>query len=177
MNQHFTWEGGNMQVREHAGRVELQIEQQNEGRGLYKAWLRGAEGASLSLGSLMPEQNRLLLRRTLARDELARLGCWPIAAAGATLSHRFTGAALPTGWQKEPQPQRLFPHDAVLQESLASLHSCLLCHSSEGFSIALPYAPRNAFPLPALFCFARLRQLGEGTYAVFPFDPEGQPRF
>lgn len=177
MDQSFSWNGGAMRCMDMGKRVEIAVDQQNDGHGLYKAWLRGSQGATLTLGTLMPDQKRLLLRRSLLKVDLERAGCWPIAAGGVQLAHQFSNRSLPSGWRAEPEPVRLFPHDPSLCKAAEQLQGCLLCHSGEGFSLAVPYETRRAFPLPALFCFARLRRLGEGNYVVFPFDHEGNPRF
>ena len=43
--------------------------------------------------------------------------------------------------------------------------------------LALPWDPKKPFPLPALFCFAHVRPIGEGMYAVFHFDGDERPVF
>ena len=42
---------------------------------------------------------------------------------------------------------------------------------------AAPYDPARPFPLPSLFCFARIRRIGGQDYAVFAFDAQGRPVF
>ena len=46
---------------------------------------------------------------------------------------------------------------------------------STGRLIAAPYDPAEPFPLPPLFCFARIWDAGSGRYAVFAFDERGAP--
>ena len=43
--------------------------------------------------------------------------------------------------------------------------------------LALPYDRAKPFPLTTLFCFARLRNLGEGAYVVYAFDKQDRPIF
>lgn len=150
---------------------------ENDGSGLYQGWVRGESGQMLTLGTLLPEEGRLLLRRNLPLEQLIRTGCWPIAACGLRLLHSFTGGhELPKGWHKEAEPARLFPQDPFLCTQMKHLSGALLCNSREGFSLAFPYKAREPFPLVPLFCFARIRTLGNGQYITFPFDSEGKPR-
>ena len=46
-----------------------------------------------------------------------------------------------------------------------------------GFRIALPWDPGQPFPLPPLFCFARLQTIGKDLYLVFSFDGREWPLF
>ncbi len=46
-----------------------------------------------------------------------------------------------------------------------------------GFRIALPWDPNQPFPLPPLFCFARLQTIGKNLYLVFSFDGREWPLF
>ncbi|MDE6456331.1 MAG: hypothetical protein K2L38_10615, partial [Dysosmobacter sp.] len=46
-----------------------------------------------------------------------------------------------------------------------------------GRYLALPYDKGKPFPLTTLFCFARLRSIGEETYVVYAFDGQDRPVF
>lgn len=52
-------------------------------------------------------------------------------------------------------------------------------HAEEdgGFSLAYPLNCRQPFPLPPLFCFARVRCLRGRGWWVFSFGPGAIPRF
>ena len=44
------------------------------------------------------------------------------------------------------------------------------------FQLAWPWDPEAPFPLPPVFCFARVQSLGDRPYLVFQFQPGGIPR-
>jgi len=171
----FQLEQGKMVCTERGNRVEIVIRVRNEGRGLYKGWIRGDHG-SLELGTLMPEHQELRLRRSISLEQLKLSGCWPIREGGTTLVHSFGNGMLPPGWQREENPRRLFPKDRILQEAAGRLKNCLVSFGQEGFSLAVPYGSARPFELIPVFCFARIRTFGGRQYAIFPFDEEGNPR-
>ena len=174
--EHTYWlENGKMICRENGNRLDILIRVQNNGRGLYKGWLQGESG-KVELGTLMPEQNELRLRRSVPLDKLKHAGCWPVTEGGITLVHSFGTVGLPQGWKKEEDPVHLFPKDPVLREAAGKLKECLICVSQEGFSLAVPYGSKRPFGLIPVFCFARIRTLGGRQYAVFPFYEDGNPR-
>lgn len=175
MEQRFPLEQGVATCLDFGNRVEILMNIHNDRKGLYKGWIRGAGGQCLELGTLIPEGDRFVLRRTLQLDHLKQVGCWPIASCGVSLLHRFAGHESNQGWKREDNPARLLP-DPVLQAEVSHLPGALLCISREGFSLAFPYSSKKPFPIPPLFCFARIRNLNDGQYAVFPFDKEGRPK-
>lgn len=176
MEQSISMERGNLRCTQQGNRVELLMTAENDSAGLYQGWMRGENGQMLTLGTLLPDEGRLLLRRNLPMEQLMRAGCWPIATCGLRLLHRFADCTLPKGWHKEAKPAHLFPQDSVLSAQVKQLSGALLCSSREGFSLALPYNAREPFPLVSLFCFARIRTLGNGQYVTIPFDQDGKPR-
>ena len=64
--------GGTLTFRQEGPRVRLQVRREADGRGLYKAWLRGDGGGACLLGTLIPEGGELQLCRTLSVEELER---------------------------------------------------------------------------------------------------------
>ena len=42
---------------------------------------------------------------------------------------------------------------------------------------ALPYSPAQPWPLPELFCFARMQSIGERHYIIYAFDEKKTPIF
>ena len=166
---------GILRYWENGPKVELLMEVPNDGSGLYQGWIQGG-GERVELGTLLPEQQMLRLRRSLPMDRLRAAGCWPVKEAGLKLIHSFGVAGPPQGWHKEDNPARLFPKDPFLREMVSGLHSCLLWVGKEGFSLAVPFERGRPFSLVPLFCFARIRQLGGRYHAVFPFHHDGRPR-
>ena len=57
------------------------------------------------------------------------------------------------------------------------LSGAMTCMESGMRCLALPYDPKAPFPLAELFCFARLRYLGEKAYVEFRFDEKDWPVF
>ena len=66
--------GGTLTLRREGARVRMEAERSEDGQGLYKVWLHGDHGGKLLLGTLVPEQGRLMLRRTLP-VEIGRASC------------------------------------------------------------------------------------------------------
>ena len=177
MEQRFPLEGGRgwLEMRSEGPRAVCTVCLPNDGRGLYKAYLTGAEG-ELLLGTLLPENGRLGLRRTFSLDELGRRGVWPPLGGEVRLSFAAgsPGQGTPEGWTCERAPARLMG-EALLSAALEG-RSALLRREEAGFSLALPFDTGRPFALPLLFCFARTEDLAGRSYAVFPFRADGMPR-
>lgn len=173
--------GGTLFVQEMGPRALFLCEVPDDKRGLYKAYLRGREGRSL-LGTLMPENGRLKLQRTLAIDELERKRLWPVTGGEIELAYAFSGASPsavrqgPTGWNREENPAHLMG-DRVLSHAANELRGVLFCREAGGFALAVPYEEKMAFPMQPLFCFAHIERLQERPYAVFHFNAHGCPIF
>lgn len=174
MEYRFPMEQGFMTCSDLGKRVEVVMNIKNDRRGLYKGWMKGSGEQVLELGTLIPEGDCLMLRRSLQLERLQQMGCWPISSCGVRLLHPFSGQN--QGWKREENPERLISHDSFLQEEVSRHSGALLCVSRDGFSLAFPYSGKKPFPIVPLFCFARIRNLGEGQYVVFPFDKEGRPK-
>lgn len=162
---------GTLQVEQSGDRFILTAECRNNDFGLYKAYVNGG-GSRRLLGTMVPEGNRLRLRRVLSGEEAQALG--PVLSGEAVLSYRFpAGEAQPAGWQPEPLPSRLF-QDAILAEAARELTGALVREETESRLLALPF-DGGAFPLTPLFCFARIRYLAGRPYAVFRLGKTGMP--
>ena len=56
--------------------------------------------------------------------------------------------------------------------------SCALRRENGGrLELALPYSPARPWPLPELFCFARVEQIGAQPYIIYAFDEKKAPIF
>lgn len=171
---------GTLVVRENGPRVVLAAEQPDDQQGLYKAYLKGRTGRLL-LGTLMPENGRLCLRRTYSVDELRRKGCWPIEGAEVELAYSFRQAEQrsghpsgPPGWCREREPCRLLG-EPLLRHAARELAWGLVRRNTEGFELALPVQDGKQFPITPLFCFARIETIGTGRFAVYCFNEKGMP--
>lgn len=58
-----------------------------------------------------------------------------------------------------------------------TLARALRRETAERTDFALPYSPARAWPLPELFCFARLARIGDESYIIYAFDRSGSPIF
>ena len=65
-----------------------------------------------------------------------------------------------------------FPHAQAAQTAPRPLYR----PRPQGFQLAWPWDPEAPFPLPPVFCFARVQSLGDRPYLVFQFQPGGIPR-
>ena len=179
--ERFSLDGGRgwLTLRDEGGRVRLEAELPDDGRGLYKAWLLGRRGRALA-GTFVPEGGALKLRRVLSLDELRRQGAWPVTGARAELA--FAAGSSPSGGRvPPPEGWRWENHPAGrMGESLlaraAGERPALYRREAWGFSLARPFDPGQPFPLTPLFCFAAVEKVGGGWHAVFPFRPGGCPR-
>lgn len=148
--------------------VQLQASRPDDGRGLYKVWIRGM-GGRLLLGTLVPEGECLRLRRRVSRIQLERSGCWPVTGGESVLAFSFDHAQ----WCKEAHPERLV-RDVVLCRVLNG-QTLLLRRREGGFCLAAPFDQSRPFPLNPLFCLSEIRRVEGGLHAVFYFDREGVP--
>ena len=130
--------------------------------------LGGAFWAALASWSIL----RLLsLSQRQSRESLPHL-------AGRVLR----GALRPAGqlqaqqWEAAAEPEQLFSA-AWLRRGLHGLSGAMTCMENGMRCLALPYDPKAPFPLAELFCFARLRYLGEKAYVEFRFDEKDWPVF
>ena len=170
---------GEVQIREEGLQAAISARAADDGAGLYKLHLLG-EGGSLLLGTLIPENGALRLRRTLPLDQLRRRGLWPPTGAEVRLAYAFGQEAgrpepPPAGWAREDHPARLMG-ERLLKECAAPLKGGLTKREGEGFVLALPWEPGGAFPLTPLFCFASAERMDGRGYAVFRFTARGCPR-
>lgn len=179
---HLGRPGGTLIVRDEGARAAFEAVMPDDKQGLYKAYIAGA-GGTLLLGTLMPENGRLFLRRTVSIAELTQKGCWPVTRGEARLAFPFgqsgqqrESVSCAPGWSREPNPARLMG-DRVLAQAAGELRGTLYCRENGGFALAAPMEKGAAFPLPPLFCFAHIETLCQRPYAVFHFNAHGCPIF
>ena len=70
---------------------------------------------------------------------------------------------------------RPFFGNAALDAELAATEGALWRAENGARFLALPYAAERAFPLTALFCFAKIERINEKEYAVYHVDACGCP--
>ncbi len=169
-------EQGTLHIQRWETRVDLTLHVPNDQLGLYRAWVAGDSGERFFLGTLLPQENQLVLHRSLSLAQLDLAHCLPIVSWGMELFHRFAESNLPQGWREQEHPAQFLPPESEFIPLLQQYPKALVCQHAQGVQIALPAAAEAPFPLPVLFCFARLRTLGGKNHWVFPFDLLGKPQ-
>ena len=166
--------GGTLSMREDGIRVRLEAVRPVDGRGLYKAWVRGRTGSFL-LGTLLPEQGGLRLARTVSRSSLEQAGCWPVTGGSTVLAYSFPGAGGPgSAWAPEPLPERLC-RDPLVKEGLRGRSGFCARRTGELCFLSAPFRSDRPFPIPVLFCLAQVEVRGGHHWLVWTFDLEGTP--
>jgi len=135
--------------------------------GLWCVWLVGERG-ELRLG--MPEPNgdgagicrRFSGRMTAPLGRLLRAELRPVTAAAAEAWKPVTEGVLHSPW---------------LRQQLCTAGEVLFCRAGDCLQLAVPFDSNRPFPMPSLFCFARIRQIRGREYAIFAFDRENWPVF
>lgn len=172
----WSFEGpvGVVTVRQDGDRAVCQAIRPADNGGLYKAWLQGT-GEKVLLGTLIPEGGALRLRRVMEVGALERQGAWPPIGAEIVLAYSFTPEnPPPPPWCWTDCPRRLL-EDPMLSRCLQSVRRALLNRDMEGFFLAFPWSCHEPFPIPPLFCLARLRILSGKRYVEFRFSRQGNP--
>ena len=146
-------------VQEQGPRVVVEVWREDDGAGLYKAYITGPSGRCL-LGALMPENGRLFLRRTLTVDSLKRQGVWPVTGVEEVMVCSFRDPAPAVRWE-----------DPVLRRAAEHLPRHTVQRAGEGVSLSFPFDPRTPFPLIPAFCFARV----ESGRLIFFVRATGMP--
>ncbi len=127
--------------------------------GVWYAWAVGEQG-EVKLGVMEPQRG---ICRTLSRQA---------APLGRVLRGELRSSDQQATWQKAPEPGRLF-RGPWLRRQLHGAQGALTAQTPGRRLLALPYDPVRPFPLPPLFCLARLAHISGGAYAVYAFDLSG----
>jgi len=166
--------GGSLAWQEDALRVRLEVRRRDDGKGLYKAFVSGRDG-ELPLGTLLPENGGLALRRTLSLDSLRRQGCWPITGGRCALAFSFReGQKPPALWSLRRDCASLLS-DPILRRSAEQWGGFLWREEGGGFALAAPLECHRPFPLPPLFCLSKIEEIQGRPHAVWRFDRTGRP--
>ena len=56
-------------------------------------------------------------------------------------------------------------------------HGAPVRFPSARWELALPYSPARPWPLPELFCFARVEEIGGEPHIIYAFDRRKAPIF
>lgn len=136
--------------------------------GLWCVWAVGTEG-ELRIGVLEPAGDHAGIRRRFS-DRMT-------VPVGTLLRGELRGTVCrPERWKPVEHPEQLF-QTLWLKRQLRGTKNALLRKESSVRILAIPYDAAAPFPLPALFCFARILRIGTGIYAAFAFDEKDWPVF
>lgn len=138
--------------------------------GLWCAWIVGDRG-ELRLGVLEPSAGRSWIRRKFSRRMSEPIGT-PVRG-----EVRPASAVAESGdWETVASPELLF-RTPWLRQQLRGTVGVLARRRGAGRTLALPYEPGRPFPLPSLFCLARVERIGERYYVLYTFDRDESPVF
>lgn len=160
-----------------AGRIDLQwgqtrvdavLDCPRDDSGLFRGYLLFPRG-EIMLGVLEPCGKQMMLRRTLLRKEIEKLGT-PIAGE-VRMSFPFRQAP---DWQQVKRPEEVFRSKEMVGR-LRRWEGGLWKKERGKTLLALPYHSGKPFPMTGLFCFARIQSIGQKQYAVFTFDGDELP--
>ena len=144
--------------------AECRLPQETGPMRLYMLGERGEQ----SLGILQPEGGWFVLSRQISQREVRR--------TGRLLRGELRPVELREGEWHPELPEQLFREER-LRCQLNAAGKILVCRQGRGHKVAVPFDEKTPFPLAELFCFARIRRIGEREYAIFAFDGENNPSF
>lgn len=123
--------------------------------GVKKVWLVGPAGGRLLLGTLMPEQGRLRLTRTLSHSSLRTAGVEdPVSA-------EIDPGGAQNGWQS----LRTFTsRDSIIQRSISTLPQGSWRREEGRVVVRFPWRVDMPVPVTALFCLSEVK---DGAWYVF----------
>ena len=147
-------------------RTEIEVSVPRDDSGLFRGVLCCRRG-EIPLGILEPQGSHLVLRRLLLAEEIRALGG---AVSGEM---RLSYAFYPSKWQPAASCG-LFP-SSFFQSRLQGREGALGRKERGLRLLALPFRIGDPFPMPDLFCFARILTIQHRTYAVFAFDGSDFP--
>lgn len=147
------------QVTEQGSRAVIEVWRENNGAGLFKAYIKGPTGRC-ELGTLIPEGGCLHLRRTLSVDSLKRQGAWPIRQIEEEMIYSFREQSGHIEWE-----------DEILRRCARQLPQHTVNQNGEIVSFIFRFDSHSPFPFVPIFCFARV----ENGRLIFSFYKDGTP--
>ena len=136
-------------------------------KGLWCAWAVGDRG-ELRLGVLEPCGDRAAIRRRFSAQLTGPVGRLQWGEL------RPAHPAEPGEWLPAERAGELF-RSPWLREQLQNAAGVLAPRTEGRRYGALPYDAMRPFPLPALFCLARICRIGGRDYVVYAFDKGERP--
>ena len=162
---------GEVTLTAQGGRTQAAMSCRRDNTGLFRGYLLCEKG-EYPLGVLEPQGASMSLRRTVRTGELHALGA--VWRGELRLSYAFPRKG---GWEALEDAGAFFQRDGLLARQAAGLQGGLWRREGEARLLALPYDPEQPFPLPSLFCFARIQEIQGRPYVLYRFDGEERPAF
>ena len=138
------------------------------GEGLWCAWAVGDRG-ELRLGVLEPQGGEGVIRRRFSHRMTAPAGrlLRGEVRPASQMAEAMDWAAVGT----DGTPFQ----DSWLRQRLRDVSGVLWRREEEKLLLAVPYVPRQPFPLMPFFCFARPCRVRGERYLVVAFDRDQRP--
>lgn len=136
------------------------------GQGVRRAFLVGESG-EMRLGIPVPSGGNFGLCRKISLREtepLGKLQCVQLRLCGESAEP----------WEETERPETLL-RDPFLRARLREVKSAKMHRTFGGVALAIPFDCKKPFPIPALFCFARIRCVCGVLCAVYAFDDRENP--
>ena len=158
-------EMGTVTLTEQGARTQVEVSCRRDNAGLFRAYLLCGKG-EYPLGVLEPQGDRAVIRRRFSRAMTAPVG------------KPVRGEVRPAGgsgvWEEVAAPDTLF-RTPWLRQQLRGVSGAMTGKQGNNRLLALPYDPAKPFPLPPLFCLARVRMIRGKPYVVYAFDEKEWP--
>ncbi len=128
--------------------------------GIWRAWLIGESG-EIRIGALEPDGNESVISRGFSRQALS--------AAGRLLRVELRPDSPENGGQNNNN------NNISERREPPNTPGILKRRVNQFDYIAFPYDNHQPFPMPELFCFARLDMIDSRQYWIFAFNHEKWP--
>ena len=99
----------------------------------------------------------------------------PLSGSGAGPEEAGAWEEAEEGWRPEPHPERLCA-DPLLRAALEGRGDLCVRRRGEEILLSARFQPSRPFPLPLLFCLARVEERGGRPWLVWTLDRAGRPR-
>lgn len=136
------------------------------GQGVWRAFLAGSNG-ELRLGIPVPSGGRFGLCRRISARELETLGTLQCARLRSCEESAEE-------WKTVENPAMFF-RDPFLRVRLREARDAKMRRTCGKLLLALPFDRAKPFPIPALFCFARIQCVCGTCCVIYAFDSGETP--
>ena len=158
---------GSATLKDDGARVEICVQMEDPGDGLYRAVLEGKRG-QLPLGVMESVDGQLTLRRRPERCEVERIGPVRCVLAGCAFAFGQKRA-----WNETHEPAQLLRSEFF--RSRLTPRRAWWRRERGNLTLALPMRGDAPFPLETLFCFACVERVENELCITYRFDADENP--